>query len=207
LSEGFGSSAPDCIANEPAVRLILVEFSIIVAVMTLRSLSESRGSRRLVLAGFCGVLALSLSGQTPDISRKPNFTGRWRMVKDRSEFHGFKMPDGVVRVVDHRDPVLNLHTLQTTGTKTSIADVSYFTDGSPSTNTINGREAQSKAYWDGPALVIRTTMKNAKGDNELIEDRWELSADGQTLTTTSHVSTEQGGAILTLVCEKESVNR
>lgn len=125
------------------------------------------------------------------------------MVKEKSEFHGFKTPDIIVRTVDHHDPVLNLHTVQTTGTQTSIADISYFTDGSTANNTVNGRTAQSKAYWDGAALVVRTEMKNSKGEAEQIEDRWELSEDGKTLTTRSHIVTEKGEAELTLVCVKE----
>ncbi len=113
------------------------------------------------------------------------------------------MPDMVVRVVEHHDPVLNLHTVQTVGGKTLMSDVSYTTDGSPVTNVIKGRNAQSKSFWDGQDLVIRTTMKTAKGDNEVIEDRWELSADGKTLTTISHVETDHGGADLKLVCLKD----
>jgi hypothetical protein len=135
---------------------------------------------------------------------KPNFSGRWRMVKDKSEFHGFKTPDIIVRTVDHHDPILNLHTVQTTGSQTSISDISYFTDGSTANNVINRRNAQSKAYWDGAALVVRTDMKNAKGEAEQIEDRWELSEDGQTLTTRSHIVTDKGEADLTLVCIKEA---
>ena len=114
------------------------------------------------------------------------------------------MPDMVVRVVDHHDPILNLHTVQTVGGKTAMADVSYTTDGSPTTNVIKGRDAQSKSFWDGQDLVIRTTMKTAKGDNELIEDRWQISADRKVLTTISHVETDKGGADLKLVCLKDN---
>jgi hypothetical protein len=134
---------------------------------------------------------------------KPNFSGRWRMIKQKSEFRGFKTPDIIVRSVEHRDPTLNLHTVQTTGGQTSISDISYFTDGSTANNVINGRNAQSRAYWDGPVLVVNTEMKNTKGQPEQIEDRWELSADGQTLTTRSHIVTEKGETDLTLVCSKE----
>jgi hypothetical protein len=135
---------------------------------------------------------------------KPNFSGRWRMIKGKSQFHGFTMPDIVVRGVEHRDATLNLHTVQTTGTKTTIADVTYFTDGATANNVINGRNAKSRAYWDGAALVIITEMKTSKGEDEQIEDRWELSADGQTLTTRSLIVSEKGGADLVLVCAKES---
>jgi hypothetical protein len=127
------------------------------------------------------------------------------MVKDQSDFAGFKKPDIIVRVVDHHDPTLNLHTVQTNGTKTSVSDVSYFTDGSATSNVINGRDAESKAFWDLPALIIRTNMKTSKGDDEQIEDRWELSQDGQTLTTTSHITTSKGQVDMKLVCVKEKV--
>ncbi len=132
-----------------------------------------------------------------------DFSGRWRMVKDKSDFAHAHMPDMIVRVVDQHGIVMNVHTVQTTGTKTSIADVTYFTDGWKRKNVINGHDAISKAFWDGPALMIRTTLKLSNGDDELVEDRWELSEDRQTLTTTSHISTPKGGTILKLVCVRE----
>ena len=125
------------------------------------------------------------------------------MVKDKSDFAHATMPDMIVRVIEQRDITLNVHTIQTTGTNTKTADVSYFIDGSPSTNTINNHEATSKTFWDGPALVVRTTVKLANGEEE-IEDRWDLSGDGQTLTTTSHIDTPKGSTTLKLVCEKET---
>jgi hypothetical protein len=154
--------------------------------------------RKLILIFAAATLAY------PQTSAKPNFTGRWKMVRDKSEFHGFKMPDAIIRVVDHRDPTMNLHTIQTVGDKTSMSDVSYLTDGTPATNTISGRDAESKAFWDGQVLVIRTLMKTSRGDQEVVEDRWELSDGGHTLTTSSHVETDRGGADLKMVCIKEN---
>jgi hypothetical protein len=137
---------------------------------------------------------------------KADFSGRWRMVKDKSDFGGFSIPDAVVRVIEHRDPTLNVHTIQTTKDKTTSADVSYFTDGSESSNVINGHEATSKTFWDGPALVVRTNMKDSKGEDVVIEDRWELSDDQQTLTTTSHITTPKGQVDMKLVCVKEKTS-
>jgi hypothetical protein len=71
-------------------------------------------------------------------------------------------------------------------------------------NTIKGRDAQCRAFWDGQALIVRTKMIMANGEKEVIEDRWQLSADGKTLTTESHIVTETNEATLTLVCEKEA---
>jgi hypothetical protein len=146
---------------------------------------------------------VSNAGQKADAPPvRPNFSGRWRMVKEKCQFNGFKVPDIVVRVVDHHDPMINLHTVQTTGKQTTMSDVTYFTDNSITMNTINGRDAQCRSFWDGQALVIRTKMIMANGDWEVIEDRWEISADGKTLTTGSHIVTEFGEANLTLVCER-----
>lgn len=133
----------------------------------------------------------------------PNFSGRWRMVKEKSDFAHAQMPDMIIRVIEQRDITMNIHTIQTSGTTTKTADVSYFIDGSPSTNVINNQEATSKTFWDGRTLEVRTTLKLSNGDEELVEDRWELSDDGETLTTTSHVSTPKGSTTLKLVCEKE----
>jgi hypothetical protein len=160
-------------------------------------------SRRLLLALGALVTSAVAQGALQLPAAKPDFSGRWRMVKDKSDFGGFAIPDGVVRVVDHHEPTLNVHTIQTTGDKTTSADVSYFTDGSVSTNVINGHEATSKAYWDGPVLVVRTSMKDSKNEDVNIEDRWELSDDQQTLTNTSHIETPKGQVDMKLVCLRE----
>ena len=120
--------------------------------------------RSLLLAGL--VLATSLSAQQTPGQIEPkhaNFSGRWRMVKSQSNFGSFHMPDIVVRVVDQRDATMNVHTVQTTGDKTNTNDLSYFTDGTITKNVINGRDAESKGFWDGQVLVIRTSMKTRAG--------------------------------------------
>lgn len=157
------------------------------------------------------ILALALAvsttipspAQTPGAPPRTDFSGRWRMVKDRSDFGAFNVPDIIVRAVDQRLQTMNVHTVQTTGSKTSAADVSYFTDGSVTKNVINGRDAESRAFWDGSTLVIRTSMTDSKGDPEEITDRWDLSDDQNTLTTNSHIVTTRGGADMKLVCTRE----
>ncbi|MBV9223098.1 MAG: hypothetical protein JOY85_03660 [Acidobacteriaceae bacterium] len=132
-----------------------------------------------------------------------NFSGRWRMDKEKSDFANFTMPDILVRVIDQHDPTMNVHTVQTNGQKTSTVDATYMTDGSVASNIINNRDATSKAFWDGKVLVIRTNMKTAKNEDEEIEDRYELSDDGQILITTSHVTTDKGEVTMKMVCVKE----
>jgi hypothetical protein len=132
-----------------------------------------------------------------------NFSGRWRMLKDQSDFSTFSPPDIIVRVIDQHDPTLNLHTVETKNGKTSVSDISYFTNGEESTNDRGGRSATSKAFWDGPSLMIRTQTTDSKNEQIQIVEQWVLSPDGKILTTTSDISTASGGAHLKLVCEKE----
>ena len=146
---------------------------------------------------------------TPEAEKPPahtNFSGRWRMDKAKSDFGTFKKPSMVVRVIDQHDPDMNVHLVQTTGDRTSTVDVTYKTDGTYSTNIVNGRDARTKSFWDGRDLVIRTNMRNSKNEPEVIEDRYSLSPDGQTLTTTSHVVTDKGEATLVLVSNREKPN-
>ena len=149
------------------------------------------------------LIPLHVAAQVAGAPPKTDFSGRWRMVKDASDFGAFHMPDMVVRVIDQHLQTMNVHTIQTTASKTSASDVSYFTDGTVTNNVINGRDAQSKAFWDGATLVIRTTMKDSSGEDEEIVDRWDLSSDRNTLTTTSRISTPRGGVDMKLVCKRE----
>ncbi len=162
--------------------------------------------RRLTLLMIAALAAWPVVGYAqapPEQVPKPDFSGRWRMEKDKSDFATFHAPDIVVQVVDHHDPTLNVHTVETAGKNTTTADVSYFTDGTISKNVIKGRDAESKAFWDGPALNIRTSEKNSKGEDVVIEDRWELSSGGGTLTRTSHIITSKGSVDMKLVSQKE----
>lgn len=140
--------------------------------------------------------------QPPAPSSHTDFSGRWRMDKDKSDFAKFRKPDIVVRVIEQHDPDMNVHLVQTSGDRTTTVDVVYKTDGSSATNVVNGRDATSKSFWDGADLVIRTNMKTAKNEDEVIEDRYSLSNSGETLTMTSHVITDKGETTLTLVSNK-----
>jgi hypothetical protein len=161
--------------------------------------------RLAFLVLFSAGLGSALSpGQGVPSPARPNFSGRWRMVKDKSNFATFHMPDMIIQQIDHHDPTLNIHTVETLGNKTNSNDVSYFTDGTESQNVISGRDATSKAFWDGLALMIRTDTKDSRGENITMEDRYELSADKKTLTEMSHITTALGGDVtMKLVCQRE----
>jgi hypothetical protein len=169
--------------------------------MPVKTRSAITGALLLVLTLCSVATAQQGSGDKPE--EHPNFSGRWRMVKDLSQFDKFKVPDIITRIVDQHGTTMNVHTVQTTGKDTTTSDVSYFTDGTESQNMMSGRSATSKAFWDGSALMIRTITRDSKNEDIEIVDRWELSSDGKQLVNTSDIGTPSGGAHLKLVCDKQ----
>lgn len=154
----------------------------------------------------CAALALALAALVPAQRPKTNFSGHWRMLKSQSNFANFSAPDSVVRVVTQHGVAMNVHTIEVIHGKTKISDIVYYTDGRVTNNTINGNSAESRTFWDGPELMVRTVEKNAQGQEIEMLDDWQLSLDGKMLTTTSQITTVKGSVDLKLVCVKEKAD-
>jgi len=151
-------------------------------------------------AGLLILVAGALAAQPS--GRKPNFSGEWRMDAEQSDFGKFPVPTTILRTIAQKDPDLVVDTTQRAANGEQTAHIVYRTDGVETKNHLNTGEGASHAFWDGNDLVIRTTMTNSKGVDVLMEERWSLSPDGQTLTTLSHIETSKGGADLKLVCHR-----
>lgn len=156
---------------------------------------------RSVNAGLAKRLLLSLSALAlliPALSRaddsppKPNFSGQWNMVKDKSDFGHFagSTPDSVVYTIDHRKETVSVHVVQQRDKTKGVSDLVYYTDGRDSINEASGRESKSHCFWDGATLVIRTDSHTSRGEHSTAEIRWALSDDKKTLTMTSHIETD-----------------
>jgi hypothetical protein len=133
---------------------------------------------------------------------KPNFSGEWHMDATKSDFGKFQMPTTMVRVIVQKDPDLTIDTTQRGVNGEQTSRVYYRTDGVETVNHMSSGVGTSHAYWDAKALVIRTTMKGRNDVDIEMEERWDLSADGKTLTATSHIGTTKGSVDLRLVCER-----
>lgn len=149
-----------------------------------------------------GLALLLIAGVSAQSERKPNFTGEWRMDAEKSDFGKFPAPTYIARNVVQKDPELVVDTTQRAANGEQTAHVVYRTDGVETKNQLSTGEGISHAFWDGNELVIRTTMTNRSGVDVLMEERWSLSADRQTLTILSHIETPKGGADLKLVCQR-----
>lgn len=154
------------------------------------------------VAMFAIVAALGISTAVAQTPAHPNFSGEWHMDAAKSDFGQFSMPSVLIRAITQKDPDLSIETTQRGASGEQKSSVYYRTDGVDTVNHLSTGVGTSHAFWDGNTLVIRTTMKGRNDVEVQMEERWALSADGNTLTTTSHIGTSRGSTDLKLVCEK-----
>jgi hypothetical protein len=148
---------------------------------------------------LCLALAPAIFAQT---EQKPDFSGQWRMNDQKSDFGKFPMPTSITRTVVQKGVNLSVDTVERGANGQQTAHAIYRTDGVDTTNHFNTGEGTSHAFWDGETLVIRTSMKTKSGVEVVMEERWDLSSDKNTLTTDSHIETSKGTADLKLVCDR-----
>lgn len=134
---------------------------------------KSRTSAALIIAVIVCLCALTASAQT-----KPDFSGSWKLNKEKSKFAGNGGPDAIVIKIDHKEPALTEDWLVTTpdGERSFVAK--YTTDGKETEQQVMGRMAKTTAKWEGDALVIE--FKSA--ENGFFNRKITLSADGKTMT-------------------------
>ena len=149
--------------------------------------------RRCIL--FFGLATLSAYA-------KPNFTGDWKLVAAKSDFGQFPPPSAMSQKVTHEDPSLKSATKMATDNGDFDFESTYSTDGKETTNAFGPSEMKSVAKWEGETLSIQT--KGQFGDSEVtILDKWDISADGKTLTVSRKFTSSQGEMIQKLVLEKK----
>lgn len=133
---------------------------------------------------------------------KPDFSGTWKLDPDKSVFGPLPPPSSLISKIKHNDPELVIETTQDgpQGEQTSTAK--YSTDGTETSNSMQGNEVKSKAAWDGKTLVINSNL-DAGGAQVKLVSKYSLSEDGKTLTNALSISAPQGDFDLTFVLVKQ----
>src|SRR5215475_5892297 len=111
---------------------------------------------------------------------KPNFSGSWKMVVDKSDFGPMPPPEKYESVVDHSDPDMKVKTAQSGAQGDFELEFKYSTE-KETTNELRGNASKSTAKWDGDALVIETKL-DFQGNEIKFTERWTLSEEGKTVT-------------------------
>lgn len=144
-------------------------------------------NRRAFLARTAG--GLVITGAAHAMAPKPNFSGTWKMVAEKSDFGAMPAPHHYQQKIEHNDPNLKISITQEGQGGDQTSDYTYHTGGKETSNASRGGTMKSKAKWDGETLVINSTL-NIQGFDLPVVERYAL-ADGM-LTLTRKMTTPNG---------------
>jgi len=154
---------------------------------------KSRTTAALIIAAIVCLCALTASAQT-----KPDFSGAWKMNKEKSKFANVA-PDAILIKIDHKEPVLTEEWSLSTPDGAFSFQAKYTIGGQETEQEVMGRMAKTSAKWEGDALVIEF-----KEEGRPFKRKITLSADGKIMTKV--ITHSEGGGDLvedTVVFEKQ----
>jgi hypothetical protein len=154
---------------------------------------KSRTSAALIIAAIVCLFASIAAAQT-----KPDFSGSWKMNKEKSKFAGVG-PDAILIKIDYKEPALTEEWSLSTPNGELSFQAKYTTDGKETEQEVLGRMATTSAKWESDTLVIEF-----KSEGKPFKRKITLSADGKTMTKVITHS-EGGGELVedTVVFEKQ----
>lgn len=155
-----------------------------------------------IIASLFGLCLLA--GITALADSKPDFSGDWKLNKEKSDFGPIPVPDSLTHKIDHKDPDLKVTTHQTGGPQGDATyEAKYTTDGKECLNQFGDQlKSKSKLTWDGAALLVNTDL-DFGGTQLTIKGKWTLSEDGKVMTQTAHIESPQGAIDTTYVFDKQ----
>ncbi len=143
--------------------------------------------------------SIAIFGATP---AKPDFTGAWKMNPAKSSFGAMPAPAKYERRIDHKEPLIQMTTIQATAQGEQRLDSVLRTDGVETTNHFQSGDAHSVGKWVGNTLEFETKRDTPAGPVST-RDTWSLAEDGRTLTTTTRLTTPQGAFEFKIIFEKQ----
>jgi hypothetical protein len=161
-----------------------------------------RFQMKSVLLCLCLLLACSSFAAARDDRKKegkshPDLSGTWELDRSKSDFGLFRerplaRADATL-VIAHRDPELKITRTLKLNDRQEVKEFGYYTDERGETNpaTIGAGEVKSKTKWDGDKVVAhaKVTRQSPRGDFDIdTTEKWQVSADGKTLTQTIEIS-------------------
>lgn len=144
--------------------------------------------------------AATASAQTASV---PNLSGTWILQVDKSDFAGMQTPTSRTDVVDHQEPKLTIKRIVVANGQENSTNLVYAIDSKPYKNMVGPSEITSTLHWEGSTLVSVSTVPGANGTEITITDRYDVSADGKTLTQKRTFSAQGQELTQTLILVKQ----
>ena len=173
--------------------LVLTALMVASGTLPIRSKAPTAATKPVVT----GAASKSTSSRSvparPAGSARPDFSGRWVLDMKQSEFGSLPGSKPLARTdtITHREPEISHVLYLVNPASRDTTTYRYRTNGETTHSTVDGLDVQSVARWDGRALKIDSKMRVMIFDTTL-NDRWELSANGDTLKMTRHLKSPMG---------------
>ena len=106
-----------------------------------------------------GGAALSAAADDPPAPpKKPNFSGRWKVDLDRSDFASLPAPRSLVRTIE-QDPLHLTILVETVGRdgQQATGELRFALDGEDSVNEVNGSRVEGFARQLGSHVLLHTS--------------------------------------------------
>jgi hypothetical protein len=152
------------------------------------------------LAMLAAVAVLAVAG--PVSAQSPDFSGTWVLNLAESNFGGMPAPSSLTQVITQDASSVKAAVKQTSDFGEMAFDFTFTTDGKENVNDAGGMQVKSTAKWDGPALVLDSTM-DIQGSPMTMNDRWSLSPDGKRMTIDRKVTSAMGNGDAKIVFDKQ----
>jgi hypothetical protein len=124
----------------------------------------------------------------------PNFSGSYQLNVGKSTFANQEAPKSRVVRIDHHPPLLTIGIEDDDSRGKVSHSANYTTDGKENVNDVYGNPMKAVTRIEGRTIVMRTTG-SFNGNEIKLDDRWELSPDGKTLTLRRHFEGQQRGGV------------
>ncbi|MBI4908289.1 MAG: hypothetical protein HY820_31980 [Acidobacteria bacterium] len=157
-------------------------------------------TRKNLLLALAAVTAVALTA-TP-AAAKPDFSGSWKLVADKSDFGPMPVPDKMEYAIEHKDPEVKAKVTQANQQGEATVEQTYSTDGKETTNTLRGNPVKSTTKWDGDKMVINSKI-DFQGNEITLSDAWVLAEDGKTVTITRKINSPMGELEQKIVLAKQ----
>ncbi|RPJ58988.1 MAG: hypothetical protein EHM23_15650 [Acidobacteria bacterium] len=146
----------------------------------------------IVMVVFCSLL----------LAAPPDFSGKWVLNKDQSEMRtrDGEKPDITMTIEQAAD---TLKVKQESSSEFMNREYSYKLNGE--TQEVEGRGGRMSKVtpkWEGDVLVVSTVREGQQGTTTSTE-RWQLSADGKTLTIAGKNQSPRGEFESKMIYQKQ----
>ena len=128
--------------------------------------------------GCCGLLLTLVLGAQK--SSRPNLSGVWDLVLDKSDFGKMPPPRSVLNIIEHKEPFIQINSTLVLPQGKYTALLKYRSTGARDANDSYGTNMNSWSKWFGNEFVIEGEVV---AGNKFVrfKERWSLADGGKTL--------------------------